>query len=140
MTCQLRHHFRGGATCSVLLKFLRPSKEVKERFPNVTVNQQLDDLVAVRQDIITRGRCAYLVVYFTSPTFPGLQLHAARNKTAILQEGDPGAFWDDVVGAPPPLGGELAVLGDQQGAAIDPDILFAQNNAEDIARIHAEGF
>ncbi len=74
MTRPPKRRFGDGAICSVLLKFLRPSKEVDERFPNVTANQRLDDLVAVRQDIITQGRHTYPAVYFTSPTFPGLQI------------------------------------------------------------------
>ena len=135
-----KRRFGDGATCSVLLKYLRPSKEVKERFPNLTVNQRLDDLVAVRQDIISRGRRTYPAVYFISPTFPGLQLHAARNKTTVLQEGDPGAFWDDVVSVPPPLAGEIAVPCDQQEAETDPNVFFTQNNGEVIARVCAEGF
>ena len=67
-------------------------------------------------------------MYFISPTFPGLQPHhAAWNKTAVLQEGDPGTLRDDVVSAPSLLAGEIAVPGDQQEAEINPDVFFAQN-------------
>ncbi len=71
--------------------------------------------MAVQQDIITQG------------------LHAAWNKTTMLQEGNLGAFWDDIVGALPPLVGEIAVPGDQQGTTTNPNIFFSKSKAKDIA-------
>ena len=83
-----------GATCSVLLKFLRPSREVSEKFPNAVPTQRLDDLVAVRFAVVTRGRSSYPAIFFTSPTLPGIQLQAARKKVKVLQEGHPGSYWE----------------------------------------------
>ena len=81
--------------------------------------------MAIHQDIINRGCRTYPAVYFTSPTFPGLELHAAKNKTSVLQEGHPGTFWDDVVNAPPPpVMGEITVP-NQLGVEIDLDVFLA---------------
>jgi hypothetical protein len=75
-----------GATCSVLLKFFRPSREVSERFPNAVPTQRLHDLVAVRGffDVVTRGCSSYPAIFFTTPTFLGIQLQAAKKKVKVL--------------------------------------------------------
>ncbi|MBM4179814.1 MAG: hypothetical protein FJ211_10875, partial [Ignavibacteria bacterium] len=129
-----------GATCSVLLKFLRPSREVSERFPNAAPTQRLDDLVAVRFAVVTRGRSTYPAVFFTTPTFPGLQLQAAKKKVKVLQEGNPGSYWGDVPNVPFELPPALQAPVDGRDDNFDDDIFFARNNAEDIARVRAEGF
>ncbi len=44
-----------GACCSVLLKFLRPSKVDDEAFVNPTMDQRLNDLIAVSREVTTGG-------------------------------------------------------------------------------------
>ncbi len=84
----------------LLIKFLRPSKEGKERFPHALLTQRLDNLVAIRCGVIDRGRSTYQAVFFASPTFPRIHLQAAKKKTAMLQEGNPGAYWGDAPNVP----------------------------------------
>jgi len=102
-----------GATVSVLLSMLRPSQAVAERFPNKQARQRLDDLVAVRKDWHTRGPSTYMAVFYSSPTFPGVELHAAwRYSTGhVKAEGPADKIWSDDHGeapGPPPAteGGE----------------------------------
>lgn len=38
-----------GAKCSVILRYLHPSKEVKDTHPNATTHTSLDDLVCIGQ-------------------------------------------------------------------------------------------
>ena len=116
---------REGATCSVLVKFLRPSREVSKRFPNAVLTQRLDDLVAARFAVVPRG-CN---LYPTTPTFHGIQLQAAKKKVKVLQEGHPGSYWGDIPDVPfePPL----ALQGPDDN--FDDDVFFARNNAEDLA-------
>jgi len=123
-----------GATCSVLLKFLRPSREVSEKFPNAVPTQRLDDLVAVRFAVVTRGRSSYPAIFFTSPIFPGIQLQAAKKKVKVLQEGHPGSYWGDVPDVPFELPPALQDPVDARDTIFDDDVFFARNNAEDIAR------
>ena len=135
MAQKLKTQLGEGATCSVLVKFFCPPKEMWEMLQNVTVNQRVDDMVAVHHDIIIRRHHIHPVVYFISPTFPGLELHAACNKTSMLQEGNLGAFWVDLRDVPAPapatpLGRESVVSGKQE---FDGDVFIAQNNVEDIA-------
>ena len=135
-----KRRFGDGATCSVLLKFLRPSREVSEKFPNAVPTQRLDDLVAVCFAVVTRGRSSYPAIFFTTPTFPGIQLQAAKKKVKVLQEGHPGNYWGDVPNVPFELSPALQGPVDARDNDFDDDVFFARNNSEDIARIRAEGF
>jgi hypothetical protein len=65
-----------------LLKFLHPSREVAERFPNATDQQRLDDLIATRLSRADRRGNNFEAVFFTSATFPGLELSCARENTS----------------------------------------------------------
>ncbi len=76
-----------GTRCSVLLRYLRPSWLVAEAFPNATVQQQLDVLVAVRIAKTTRAGRSYWSVFFTSATVPGIKLSASRQFTVVREEG-----------------------------------------------------
>ncbi len=44
-----------GARCNVLVKNLRPSREIKECILNPQPKQRVTDLIVTRQAIITRG-------------------------------------------------------------------------------------
>jgi hypothetical protein len=129
-----------GATCSILLKFLRPSREMSERFPNALPTQRLDDLVAVCFAVFTRGRSSYPAIFFTTPTFPGVELQAAKKKVKVLQEGHPGSYWGDVPNFPFKLPPALQDPVDASDDNFANDVFFARKNAKDIARVRAEGF
>ncbi len=81
-----------GAMCSVLLKLLRPSREVAERFPNATAQQRLDDLIATRLGRVDRRGNNFEAVFFTSATFPGLELSCAWGKYPIPPPWRPHVF------------------------------------------------
>lgn len=75
-----------GARCWVYLSFLRPSK--KDHFPNQYPKQRLDDLIAIRQGVHTRAGRSFPAVWFTSETFPGAELLAAKRYVHVIAEGD----------------------------------------------------
>ena len=66
-----------GSTCSVLVKKLRPSRNVAAAILNPTANQRVDDLVATRHAVTTRLGRSYDTIFFTSPSIPGIELSAA---------------------------------------------------------------
>ena len=68
-----------GARCSVLVKNLRPMREVTQRILNPVPRQHVTDLVAIRHGNITRGTLMYEAKFFTSPLFPDLKIHTAKN-------------------------------------------------------------
>ena len=83
-----------GARCSVLVKLLRPSREVAEALPNTTAQQRLDDLIATRLDRTDRRGNNFESVFFTSVSIPGVILSCARRNCTVREEGHPYALWD----------------------------------------------
>ena len=82
-----------GARCSVLVKNLHPTREVSQRILNPAPRQPVTDLVAVRRGNITCGGMTYEAIYFTSPLFPDLELHAAKKLTVVTHEGHGDRIW-----------------------------------------------
>ncbi len=125
----------------MLLSMLRPLQAVAEGFLNKQACQRLDDLVAVRKDWHTRGPSTYMAVFYTSLTFPGVELHAAwRYSTGhVKAEGSTDMIWSDdhgeAPGPPPATEG-----GDFEACDIDPAIFDARNRVEDIAFARRQGF
>ena len=76
-----------GARCSVLVKNLRPTREVTQLILNPAPRQGVTDLVAVRHRNITHSGLTYKAIYFTSPLFPDLELHAAKRFTVVTHKG-----------------------------------------------------
>jgi hypothetical protein len=48
-----------GARCNVLVKNLRPSREIKERILNPQPKQRVTDLLVTRQAILAHGKLTY---------------------------------------------------------------------------------
>ena len=125
-----------GARCSVLVKNLRPTREVTQRILNPAPRQRVTDLVAVRRGNITRGGLTYEAVYFTSPLFPGLELYAARRFTIVTHEGHGDRIWS----TPLQADGTPAPATTDERQEINADVFNANDRTDDIARIRAEGF
>jgi hypothetical protein len=119
---------------------LRPSRTVAEALPNTAANQRVENLVATRHAVITRGGKTYDTIYFTSPSFPGVEISAARRYVIVMVPGHVDTMWTHFgpdVRAPivpnlPPVIAATQTIGDK--------IFFAQNRAKDIARVCDEGF
>ena len=130
-----------GAVCSVLVNKLHLSRTVAEAIPNAAVNQRFENLVATRHAVITRLGKTYDTIYFTSPSFPGVEISAARRYVIVMVPGHVDAMWPHFAPAvrasivpnlPPIIAATQTIIGDK--------IFFAQNRAEDIACVRAEGF
>ena len=129
-----------GAVCSVLVTKLRPSRTVATALPNAAVNQRVEDLAVTCHAVITSSGRTYDTIYFTSLSFPGIEISAAQRYVIVMAPGHVDAMWMHFapsVHAPivpnlPPMVAATQTIGDK--------IFFAQNRAEDIARIRAEGF
>ena len=126
-----------GARCSDLVKNLCPTREVTQRILNPAPCQHVTDLVAVRHGNITRGGLTYEAIYFTSPLFPDLELHAAKRFTIVPQEGHGNNIWNMPL---QPDGTPAPAVMDNEGQEINSQIFNANNCMDDIARVRAEGF
>jgi len=126
-----------GARCNVLVKNLRPSREIKERILNPVPRQRVTDLIVTRRAIMTRRRATFEAIFFTSATFPNLELFAARKFTIVDAEGHPDRVWTTILQAD---GTEATPADPEAEQEIDPSIFNARDSLEDIARVRAEGF
>lgn len=132
-----------GARRFVLVKLLRPSREVAEAFPNTTAQQRLDDLIATHLGMTDRQGHAFESVFFTSASIPGVILSCARRNCVVREEGHPDALWDVPTRAT--RGGRranavpVAEVVEEQ-VEIGEDIFRAGNQAEDIANVWGQGF
>jgi len=124
-----------GARCSVLLKFLRPSKIVAETILNPVKDQRLDDLIAVSREVTTRGGKTFVSIFYRSDTIPG-RLHSAERWVTVLEQGT-GEIWG---GEPEATTAAAPVVPNEANEPIADFIFNAQNRAEDIALVRAMGF
>ncbi len=126
-----------GARCSVLVGNLRLTREVTQYILNPALRQHVTDLVAVRCANITRGGLTYEAIFFTSPLFLDLELHAAKRLTAVMHKGHANSVWDTPLQAD---GTAAPAVPANKGQEINTNIFNVTNIVEDIAHICAEGF
>jgi hypothetical protein len=124
-----------GACCSVLLKFLRPSKVVAKAIVNPVKGQWLDDLIAVSCEVTTHGGKSFVSIFFQSNTIPGL-LHSAERWVTVLQQ-PTGKIW---LGEPEAPTAIFPLAANKAGKEIVDFVFHAHNQAEDIALIQNLGF
>jgi len=124
-----------GARCSVLLKFLRPSKVVAEAIVNPVKDQRLDDLIAVSREVTTRGGKTFVSIFYRSDTIPGL-LHSAERWATVLEQ-PTGEIWG---GEPEATTAAAPAAQNEQNEPIADFVFNAQNRTEDIALVRAMGF
>ena len=128
-----------GARCSVLLKYLRPSKTVADAIINPVNGQRLDDLIAVRREVTTRRGKSFVSIFYRSDTIPGVLSSAERWATVI--EAGTGQLWGGEPEATATTAADHApVTPIEQNEPIADFIFNTQNRAEDIALVRAMGF
>jgi hypothetical protein len=66
---------------------------VAEALPNSAANQRIKNLVATRHAVITRGSKTYDTIYFTSPSFLGVEISAARRYVIVMVPGHVDTMW-----------------------------------------------
>jgi hypothetical protein len=130
-----------GARCSVLVKYLRPSKAVADAIVNPVAGQRLDDLIAVKREMTMRNGKEYFSIFYQSETIPGVLLSSAERWAVALEQGPGHLLWDaDGVTAGPTGLPPVLVTNADQGEEIAEFIFNAQNRAEDIALVRNMGF
>ena len=127
-----------GARCSVLLKYLRPSKTVADAIVNPVAGQRLDDLIAVRRQETTRRGKTFVSIIYRSDTIPGV-LSSAERWATVLEAGT-GEMWGGEPEATATTAAGAPVTPTEQNEPIADFIFNAQNRAEDIALVRAMGF
>ena len=129
-----------GATCSVLVNKLHPSRDVAAAIPNAAANEHVEDLVATCHAVVTRNGKTFDTIYFTSLSLPGLEMSAAERFVVVMVPGHADANWAHFgLALHAPIVPNLPPIVDA-GMTIGDNIFFAQNRSEDIARVRNQGF
>jgi hypothetical protein len=123
-------------SCSCLVRFIRPSKDVAAALVNPEPCRRIDDLIVVSRDVTTHGGKTFISIFFQSNTITGL-LHAAEGWIKVEEQGPPDQLWED---AAPAEAAAAAVYIDERGEEIADFVFNAQNWAEYIALVWNMGF
>ena len=129
-----------GARCSVLVKYLRPSKAVADAIVNPTAGQQVDDLIAVKREMTMRGGKNFYSIFYRSESIPNVLLSSAERWATVLEQGPDHLLWDADGAATPLPGGANLNTANKQGEEIAEFIFNVQNRTEDIALVRNMGF
>ena len=90
-----------GAIVSALLRFIHPSKHIRNKFPNVVQGQHLENCETIRQEVkrVSRKEQLVLVVRhedFKNPDDSHIELHGVKRYWKVSQEGHPDYFFDGI--------------------------------------------
>ena len=137
-----------GASCSVLIRFLHPSLEVRAKILNFTSSQRLENLLLVREEQKLVNHKNQGCFIFRHDDFPNVELYATTRYAKVVKEGaEVGLFNKEV-------SNNVNVVGvanhdseeGEQGEALDDDVveinhnvLNARNTAEDIMYVRGLG-
>ena len=87
-----------GAKTSCLSKFLHPSEQIRNKYPNPVAGHRLEGCVVVRQEIKSVSRKDQLCVVVRHDDFKAgedhIELHAVKRYFRVTMEGDPDLFFD----------------------------------------------
>jgi len=91
-----------GAECSVLIKYLHPSRLIQDKIINRREIDRLEGLVAQTKEIRkVNHRDQIVVVFKHDELFPGDEIYCVARFCKVLKEGDASGYFDDGNAAPP---------------------------------------
>ena len=76
-----------GATCSVLIRFLHPSRDVRSAILNLTSSQRLEDLLLIKEEEKEINHKKTQCFVFRHDRFPNIELYASKRWTKVEKEG-----------------------------------------------------
>ena len=78
---------------SVLMRMLHPSKLIRDKFPNASSNDRLDNLKILRRDVKKINRVNHLAIVMIHEDFPEEELYCTERFIRIIEEGDSDYFF-----------------------------------------------
>lgn len=132
-----------GAVCSAYIKYLHPSKEIKDKYPNTTAQSRLEGLLAVRRgQTKVKGR-EQTCIFFRHDDLPGTDVYSVQRWVKVTKEGAAEHFFEEtqatqrVDQATDILQGDTEEREELCEEQMRPSTLSARK--EDIANIRAMG-
>ena len=130
-----------GAVCRTYVRFMHPSKLMRDKFVNIGAQLKISDLVSVKQEVKKVNRKDQMCVIFRHDNWPNKEIYCCKRWVTVLQEGNPAHFFD-VAGSPVEneTGTEENPNVEEDNEPI-PDRVFhmSGSNAEDIAHVRSLG-
>ena len=124
-----------GAVAETLLKYIHPSKLIRDKYPNPINGQRLENCLLIRRETKEVNRKQQVCVIFRHDEFPDKELHAVERWVKVKKEGAEEHLFDkdqprDESGDEPEV---------EDGQELQPSIFRATGVAEDIAMVRAQG-
>ena len=130
-----------GAVCRVLMRFIHPSKLIRDKYPNRTEQQKLGELTVIRQEVKTVNRKPQMCIIMRHDIWPNKELYCVKRWVKVMSEGSPSDFFDTVEATVPEEGVPPNSIDEDDETDRIPDAVFQMNgaNAEDIAMVRSLG-
>ena len=120
-----------GAVCRTFMRFIHPSKLIRDKFPNSTHQQKLGELIAIRQEVKTVNRNV-----MRHNLWPNQELYSVKMWVKVRSEGVNYDFFDTQEVTIPDETITPMLTEEVNGETI-PDTVFRMigANTEDIAMV-----
>lgn len=122
-----------GAICTVLKRFLHPGRIIKQRYPDFTVIDKLQNLVAIRQEEKRIKNKAVLCIIFRHDDFPNVEIFAPKHHVKVLEEGPAADIFNSNASE------DEVILQEIPNVLVEVPVLTA-NVADDVERLRVEGY
>ena len=126
-----------GAICSVLLKYIHPSKYISEKFKNSSSNERLENCIEYRQEVRNVKNKNQVVILFRHGDHEDQELYAVKRWVKVVTEGAAEHIFRDEDEENPTTDNPNEK--EAEGAVIDDNVFRAGGHAEDIALVRAQG-
>eukprot|EP00980_Cylindrotheca_fusiformis_P024084 scaffold11524_cov91-Cylindrotheca_fusiformis.AAC.3 len=83
-----------GASMTCLVRYIHPSRHIRERYVNPERGQRLENLVAIREETKLVNRREQQVIVMTHTDFPGIELYAVKRFCKVTAEGPEDQLFD----------------------------------------------
>ena len=140
-----------GAKCSVIIRFVHPSREVSKVIQNSSANERLNDLLLIKEDRRNVNHRESTCYVFRHEKFESIELYAAKRLVKIEVEGPEDGFFGKVHDSSTTIsnvnttatsnlnGGVSNGTNIGEGEIIDPVVFNTRNCKEDIAMVRSLG-
>ena len=130
-----------GAVCRAYMRFIHPSKLIRDKYPNATHQDKLGEMIVIRQESRKVNHKDQMCIIMRHDHWPNKELHCVKRWVKVIEEGAQADFFD----VPPSVQHDATPaqapnLTEDEGEAI-PERVFhlTGSNAEDIMHIRSLG-
>ena len=131
-----------GAVCQASVKFMHPSKLMRDKFINITAQLKIDGLLALRQELKLVSRKHQMCVVFRHDYWPNKEVHCCKRWATALNERDASKYFDRPLTLPneDEDNGDTNPNLEDEGEDIEERFFqLSGTNAEDVAHVRSLG-